>query len=649
MRRTKFTALGAVGALVLGLALPAFADHRIDGTYTLGGWNDPASASKLWVRHTQGNEFDVVREMDGKRQFGTGRLGSTSLQVIFRRQQGASGALAGLGGDGEIVGRAVYRIRPNGDVIGLYRPTGADASAGRRYERGAKGANEAMPTPDSATTPADPADGSGDSGSGGADPDAGALAIQSPASGAYLVGQTLPFQVQPADATLTIDGPATQGADGIQLTGPGQVTLTCRKGGAEATLSLEAVEVELVEVKVLDAVAIADAPAPHFSRSFGASDGATNTPAAIFLGQPLRLELTLKSSRDLSADAQVSLAGELVGEQNGFDQQVSLRGLAGGQKVEVVTTKALDAGVNVNAFDLIVKVAGKDLGQQPRMRVYTTYKAPIKNVDRDQRAPNTLVHFENACRWARGASKNIGQGSDSIAFQFDNQMRHYVHHQDYVSGRTPVVADYPEGAAAPLNYDYLDKSADMGGGDWQARVRNGQRPVSSLYYPPLNVKEPFEDYSNYRNNFGWWVLDNPTHTGGRCNQQASLVAGIAGTLGIEGEILYLHRYGRGKTSGRPVRQYFYSNDSWPAQSATGGGPWNFHGVALLTLEDGSQWIYDGSFSSPPNRKNGTRDWAENAGGPFIHSWGPWLYDDGQGGRVAANDIPDSWQGVQDKQ
>ena len=633
MRRKQLTAFGAVGALVLGLALPVLADHRFDGTYTLGDWSDPTSLSKIWVKHTQGSEFDVVREIGGRHQFGKGRLGGTSLQVTFRRQAGAAGALAGAA-DGEIVGRAVYRIRSDGSVIGLYRSTDPNDPSGRRYERGTKSADEAMPTPASTA-------GGGTTGGGTSDPNAGgstgtgAVTIQSPAAGAYLVGQKVALQVQPTDAAITIAGPATQGPNGIEFTGPGQVTLTCRKAGQEATLSMEAVAVELVEIKVLDAVAIADAPAPHYSRTLGAAAASEkNTPAAIFLGQPLRLELTLKSTRDLSAAAAVSLKGEVVGEQNGFEQQVSLRGLAQGQKVQVTTTRPLHAGVNVNAFDLVLTVAGKELSQKPRMRVYTTYKAPIKNIDRDQNAPNTLVHFENACRWARGASQNIGQGDDSIAYQVDNQMRHFVHPTDHVAGQTPVVSDYLPGVVPPINY------GDLG------RVRNGQRPVSSLYYPPLTVSEPYEDYSNYRNNFGWWVLDNPTHTGGRCNQQASLVAGIAGTLGIQGEILYLHRYGRGKTSGRPVRQYFFSNDSWPSQSATGGGPWNFHGVALLTLEDGSQWIYDGSFSSPPRRKNGTREWAENPGGPFLHSWGPWYYDDGMGGRVAANDIPDTWQGLQ---
>ena len=139
-------------------------------------------------------------------------------------------------------------------------------------------------------------------------------------------------------------------------------------------------------------------------------------------------------------------------------------------------------------------------------------------------------------------------------------------------------------------------------------------------------------------NYGWWLLDNPDYTGGRCNQQASLVCGILGTLGITGQVHYLERTGRGKRTGRPVRQYFYADG--------GGGPWNFHGVALVDLEDGSQWIYDGSFSWPPRRKNGTKEWAENAGGPFIQSFADWYYED-RGGKVPADDIPDTWDGIQE--
>ena len=98
-----------------------------------------------------------------------------------------------------------------------------------------------------------------------------------------------------------------------------------------------------------------------------------------------------------------------------------------------------------------------------------------------------------------------------------------------------------------------------------------------------------------------------------------------------------------KNSDRPIRNYFYANDG----TASGSGPWNFHGVALATLDDGSQWIYDGSFSSPPRRKNGTREWAENAGGPFLLKWGPWYYTDWRRGVVPASDIPHSstWKGL----
>ena len=172
--------------------------------------------------------------------------------------------------------------------------------------------------------------------------------------------------------------------------------------------------------------------------------------------------------------------------------------------------------------------------------------------------------------------------------------------------------------------------------DWSVRS-SGERGVSSLYYPPLEPKKPYEEYENYRNNFGWNLVDNPTHTGGRCNQQASLVCDIVGTLGIKAQVHYLERTGRGKRTGRPVRNYFYA--------AGGSGPWNFHGIVRATMADGSEWLYDGSFSSPPNRLNGERAWAEAPGGPFLQKWGPWYYED-YGGQVPADDVPTKWDGIQ---
>ena len=117
------------------------------------------------------------------------------------------------------------------------------------------------------------------------------------------------------------------------------------------------------------------------------------------------------------------------------------------------------------------------------------------------------------------------------------------------------------------------------------------------------------------------------------------MAGVLGTLGIKGKVHYLHRIAAGRLTGRPIRHYFYA--------AGGGGPWNFHGICLTTMDDGSEWIYDGSFSSPPRRKNGTREWAENEVGPFIQSFATWYYDDVRGGRVPADvdSHHSQWQGI----
>src|SRR5690606_12042879 len=106
------------------------------------------------------------------------------------------------------------------------------------------------------------------------------------------------------------------------------------------------------------------------------------------------------------------------------------------------------------------------------------------------------------------------------------------HPQDWTTPTQHHATAYAPGSAPPENY-----------GDLPGRVSRGQRPVSSLYYPPLEVTKPYEPYSHYQNNFGWQLLDNPTHTGGRCNQQASLFCEILGVLGIEAEVYYLQRVG----------------------------------------------------------------------------------------------------------
>jgi hypothetical protein len=68
---------------------------------------------------------------------------------------------------------------------------------------------------------------------------------------------------------------------------------------------------------------------------------------------------------------------------------------------------------------------------------------------------------------------------------------------------------------------------------------------------------------------------------------------------------------------------------------------------MATMDDGTQWLYDGSFSSPPDRKNGLRQWAESVGKdkPFIGEWANWRYEDEDDGVVPKKDVPDHWDGV----
>lgn len=645
MRRSRALALATAACLLVAATAPkVHADPPFEGTYDLSQWFGSNPSATLWVARNADGSYAVTRQgADGAIAGGTATVSGGWLRVTFYDRVGAADVLDGLGDAQQTqeIGWAIYHISED-SAYGIF--TGPDVSGGtiRLYERGDRGPDRPVPGADDETSTGDPDDDTSD------DVDSDAPRVVAPANGVFLVGQTVALQLQPEAAELAIDGPAERTADGLRFTGVGEVTLTPGAAGESgAAVTLEAIVPEVLEITVQDTIAISDARPPHFARQ-----GDRREPAAILQEQPLTLAVTLGADQDLSAAAEVEVRATSGSVTLAGTVTVGA-GLEDGATVTISSAGPLGTGVAINALDLTWTVGGATLAETTPLRIYTTYRAPIKNIARDQRAPNTKVHFENACRWAMGASQNNGQGSDSIAYQIDNQMRHFVHPKDYPASMDPAVPDYGQNAAPPKNYDDLDDYADQGGGDWRAAVYNGVRPVSSLYYPPLRPAKEYENYENYRNNFGWWVLDNPDHVGGRCNQQASLVCGIVGTVGIEGEILYLHRYGVGKRTGRPVRMYFYSNDSWPATSATGGGPWNFHGVALVTLADGSQWIYDGSFSSPPNRKNGTKTWAEGPGGPFIHSWtNYWVYDDGdrdENGylrRVPADDVPTTWYGVQ---
>ena len=645
MRRTKTLAAVISCGLLVGLASTVFADNKMEGTFTLGkwGWGDDIDV-KIWITKSSDGSYSVIRraEQAGKTSLysGKGELSSSNwLRVEFMSEQGgAADTIANLGGaaaDRQVVANGVYRVQNSGRIYGVFR--GQDGSV---YEIGRKGASE--PAPDLSdptngsggdTTAGDTDGGStdGSTGDGSADGDAqGAVQVLKPSQGTYLAGQVVALELKPADAELTITGPAEKTAQGIKFTGAGDVTIKAKKGAEEsAAVALTAVTAEVTQVEVLDAIRLADAQAPHFSVVNGEP---VVTPAAILKDQKLRLKVTLKGDQDLAQDAEVAF--EVTANGVRFEQTATVgKGLAQGAAVTIESQAPLSDKVKINALDLAWKIGGQSVQGTTGLRVYTTFAQPRKNISNDPTEPATALHFEKACSWANNASQNVGRGAESIGYNVDNRMRHYVHWND-LGNFKPAVADYPEGAEPPKNYK------DLPGG-WG--ISNGERRISSLYYPPLEPDQDYEEYANYRNNFGWWVLDNPDYTGGRCNQQAALVCGILGTLGIQAEILYLERTGRGKRTGRPVRQYFFANDG----SSTGSGPWNFHGVALANMADGSQWIYDGSFSSPPNRKNGTREWAENPGGPFLLRWGPWYYQDWQGGTVPENDIPTTFEGIQD--
>ncbi len=482
----------------------------------------------------------------------------------------------------------------------------------------------------------DPTDDDGDATDDGDadDTDANdAVRVLSPRNGeVHLAGDFLDLSVRPANARVSIEGPAERDGDRIRLTGKGAVKIVAEtEEGRSEAVTIEATGLVVESIEVLDDIPLRDVSAPHFRA--GSSDDADDKvePAAILQNEALEIRARVRAEKALTDGVRAAI------EARDGDLVLKGRLVLGGNNTASIRLESDDAladHVAVNALSLKWSIPGAegdaavDLDESTDLRIYTTYKNPRENDIWARTVPvATKLHYELAADWANGASKNIGNGSDSIGYQADNRMRHHVHPDDFKDDTRPFVSAYRPGIVAPFNYEVLP-------GAWQAK-RRGERGISSLYYPPLDVEEDWQDYSHYARNFGWWVLDNPTHTGGRCNQQASLVADILGTLGIEAEVLLLHRVGRSSQTNRPVRMYFASG-------------WNFHGVCNTILEDGTEYCYDGSFSFPPNRKNGTREWAESAPGPFVDGWKDyWSYEDGTRGRVPEWDEPTRWRGIQD--
>lgn len=407
------------------------------------------------------------------------------------------------------------------------------------------------------------------------------------------------------------------------------------EGGGRPTrirLQLNYKPLELRQVDVMNGLPIEDAAPPHLVWDPAAGKATRQEPALILHGTKLTLKVTLAGGKPGDGKATLSCEVERRGLKLELKQTVDTSRFGGEWEATLESDAIFSKKIAVHELTLrfSLESGGKTtpINAQPApLRLYTIHKAPVKNTRYTATQPHTgKVHLEHACRWADNASENVGTGRDSIPHRVNNEMRHYVHPKDWSKPTQHYASVYAPADPVPLNY------ADLPG-----RTHAGQREVESLYYPPLEVNKPYEPYSFFEKNFGWNLLDNKTHTGGRCNQQASLFCEILGTLGIKASVYYLQRVGYGKRTGRPMRRFF--------NCYAGGQFWNFHGIAKVQLDDGTFHMYDGSFSSPPNRKNGDEKWAIGERGPFIYSWSAdWQYEDAPE-LAPTNDWPTTWEGV----
>jgi hypothetical protein len=272
---------------------------------------------------------------------------------------------------------------------------------------------------------------------------------------------------------------------------------------------------------------------------------------------------------------------------------------------------------------------GQPLLNEPApLRLFAVHDAPRRNTGHASRLPFAgKVHLEHACRWANGASENVAVGPTSIAHQVANHLRHYVH---------PGPAY--EGLPAPANYARLPGHAEIEG---------GVRPKSPLHLPlPPHVSEAAYQ-RHYAESYGWQVLDHPTHPGGRCNQQASALVDVLGTLGIAARVVHIERIGKARRGPDAVDAY----QGFKTRRGVDGW-WDLHAVAEVRLDDGALHYYDCSFSRPDRgrgRLHGTAQevFAAKLTDPralFVYAWGPWFYRLDRL-EVPPDHAPTEWTGV----
>lgn len=669
--------------LILGLALTllgASAASAQEFHYDLEGrfgWYGPRFDSTLSLTKRADGRYDAVRSWsyreDGSAPRMTGvadvkverRNGRTAvrIKVTFEPKTGAADVLANLGqtapeskattGNYKVQGKRItgwVQVRGrNGDSKNVYESgrrtkhpidhgdydpdTGVSLDADGNAIGGAGGIADVGSAGIADITSADPVI-EGDTLKGTLDTK---LRILQPGAGVYLAGQQIRLETAGAapNKVQVVSGNAKISGRTLTVTGPGEIRIQLKDGDKiSLPVDFEAVQAEITGITVLDTITIADAKPPHLKREFGAeSEDYAWEPAAILQDTQLRLRVTLKAEKSLTAPAKVRIVGTEADFE--IEEEVVVQNLEGGQEVELISAEALTDSIQVNTLDL-EWAFGPDKGQvkgnMTPLRVYTVYGQPVDNPlprygpsQRQGHPLNTKLHFELVCTWAQGATKNIGNGDDSIVYKINNAMRHHVAWKDY-KGNVPKIPHYPEGTEPPLNYSKIP-----------GYVSNGRRGVSSLYYPSQGAKAEVEQYTHYRNNFGWWLLDNPRYAGGRCNQQSSLICDLVGTIGMEAEVYYIERVARGTQSGRPMRRYYRSSRSSKS--------WNFHGQAKVKMADGTFWLYDGSGSSPPRRINGKVEELMAVPGPYIKYWEAWRYEDGNRRFAPMSEWPTTWRGV----
>lgn len=620
------TPLSACG-LVLLLAGTVSARDFVEGTYRLEGklgyWGAKFHSTLQLSKRSDG-EFDAVRTF---KYLGSGKAGAklvgtatienvherepdgerwttqVRLKVTFPARQGASEALdARLSGVAAIKSdlTATYSIKNTGKVSGWLRVPDAGGKLQQVFEY------SRQDTDSDASGEDDP--GSEDD----LDGVAGQPKLLAPRQGVFLAGQLVKTRVAAGDTVEVVQGPGTVTDLGLELTDAGAVQVRARRGDdVSPIVTLTVVKPEVVEVTVLDTVHLLDVKPPHLQRGLGeAAAKAQWEPATILTDDQLRLRVTLKAPQSLSWKTQVKLVathGDLR-----IEGRVDLKDLAGGETTTLISSGALNEKIGVNAIELAwSSLAAREVAlNKTKLRVYTTFQPPVVNEIRRKAGHPvaTKLHMELACTWAAGASRNVARGGDSIGFKVDNNFRHHVAWKDYGTQGTwqwkPAIPHYPQGTPPPQNYSRLPGS-----------VRFGKRSQAKIFYPRMGQI----DFAHFAGNWGWWVLDNPEYAGGRCNQQASLICDIMGTLGIEAQVYYIERRGKGRTTGRAMRRYYRSNIS--------GRSWNYHGQAKVTLADGTKWLYDGSGSSPPNRTNGSLTELMKVPGKYVKYWELWRYDD----------------------